>query len=35
MLAIDELDDKRRQELADKMHLMQVNGEIWEDFSRD
>ncbi|HEY9853660.1 MAG TPA: hypothetical protein V6D28_29590 [Leptolyngbyaceae cyanobacterium] len=28
MLAIDELDDQRRQELADKVHQMQVNGEI-------
>ena len=29
MLAIDELDEKRLQELADKVHQMQVNGEIW------
>ena len=28
MLAIDELDEKRLQELADQVHLMQVNGEI-------
>lgn len=28
MLAIDELDEERRQELADKVHQMQVNGEI-------
>jgi len=28
MLAIDELDEKRLQELADRVHLMQVNGEI-------
>ncbi|MEG4805436.1 hypothetical protein QUB63_32735 [Microcoleus sp. ARI1-B5] len=28
MLAIDELDKKRLQELADKVHQMQVNGEI-------
>jgi hypothetical protein len=28
MLAIDELDEKRLQELADKVHQMQVNGEI-------
>jgi hypothetical protein len=26
MLAIDELDEKRLQELADKVHQMQVNG---------
>ena len=31
MLAIDELDEKRLQELADKVHQMQVNGEIWGD----
>jgi hypothetical protein len=29
MLAIEELDEKRLQELADKVHQMQVNGEIW------
>lgn len=29
MLAIDELDEKRLQELADQVHQMQVNGEIW------
>jgi hypothetical protein len=29
MLAIDELSDQRRQELADQVHQMQVNGEIW------
>ena len=29
MLAIEELDEKRLQELADQVHLMQVNGEIW------
>ena len=29
MLAIDDLDEKRLQELADKVHQMQVNGEIW------
>ena len=29
MLAIDELEEKRLQELADKVHQMQVNGEIW------
>ena len=28
MLAIDELDEKRLQELADQVHQMQVNGEI-------
>ncbi|HLP90639.1 MAG TPA: hypothetical protein VK184_18920 [Nostocaceae cyanobacterium] len=28
MLAIDKLDEKGRQELADKVHQMQVNGEI-------
>ncbi|MEG4577460.1 hypothetical protein QUA56_33065 [Microcoleus sp. N3A4] len=28
MLAIDELDEKRLQELADRVHQMQVNGEI-------
>ena len=28
MLAIEELDEKRLQELADQVHLMQVNGEI-------
>jgi hypothetical protein len=28
MLAIDELDEKRLQEWADPVHLMQVNGEI-------
>jgi hypothetical protein len=28
MLAIDELDEKRLQELADKVHQMQVKGEI-------
>jgi hypothetical protein len=28
MLAIDELDDKRLQELANQVHQMQVNGEI-------
>jgi hypothetical protein len=28
MLAIDELSDQRRQELADQVHQMQVNGEI-------
>ncbi|MEG5034506.1 hypothetical protein [Microcoleus sp. AT3-D2] len=28
MLAIDELDEKRLQELAEKVHQMQVNGEI-------
>lgn len=29
MLAIDALDKDSRQELADKVHQMQVNGEIW------
>ncbi|MBC1224278.1 hypothetical protein GNF10_08065 [Nostoc sp. UCD121] len=28
MLAIDKLDDQGRQELADRVHQMQVNGEI-------
>ncbi|MBE9201313.1 MULTISPECIES: hypothetical protein [unclassified Nodularia (in: cyanobacteria)] len=28
MLAIDKLDDQSRQELADQVHQMQVNGEI-------
>jgi hypothetical protein len=28
MLAIDELDEQRREELADRVHQMQVNGEI-------
>jgi hypothetical protein len=28
MLGIDELSDQRRQELADQVHQMQVNGEI-------
>jgi hypothetical protein len=28
MLAIDRLDDQSRQELADEVHKMQVNGEI-------
>ncbi|MEH2321864.1 hypothetical protein [Nostoc sp.] len=28
MLAIDKLDDQARQELADQVHQMQVNGEI-------
>ncbi|MCU0515679.1 hypothetical protein [Kamptonema formosum] len=28
MLAIDELDDQRREQLADRVHQMQVNGEI-------
>ncbi|AVH72029.1 MULTISPECIES: hypothetical protein [unclassified Nostoc] len=28
MLAIDKLDDRGRQELADQVHQMQVNGEI-------
>jgi hypothetical protein len=28
MLAIDKLDDQNRQELADQVHQMQVNGEI-------
>jgi hypothetical protein len=28
MLAIDELSDQRRQELADQVHQMQVKGEI-------
>jgi hypothetical protein len=28
MLAIDKLDDQSRQELADKVHQMQINGEI-------
>ncbi len=28
MLAIDKLDEHRWQELADRVHLMQVNGEI-------
>jgi hypothetical protein len=28
MLAIDELDDQRLQELADRVHQMQVKGEI-------
>ncbi|AVZ30315.1 hypothetical protein [Nodularia spumigena] len=28
MLAIDKLDDQSRQELADKVHQMQVKGEI-------
>jgi hypothetical protein len=28
MLAIDALDNESRQELADKVHQMQVNGEI-------
>ncbi len=31
MLAIDALDKESRQELADKVHQMQVNGEIWGD----
>jgi len=29
MLAIEELDEKRLQELADRVHQMQVTGEIW------
>lgn len=29
MLAIDELSEERRQELADQVHQMQVKGEIW------
>lgn len=29
MLAIDELSEQRRQELADQVHQMQLNGEIW------
>lgn len=29
MLAIDELSEERRQQLADQVHQMQVNGEIW------
>ncbi|AFY43165.1 hypothetical protein NIES2109_45020 [Nostoc sp. HK-01] len=28
MLAIDKLDDQNRQELADQVHKMQVDGEI-------
>ncbi|MDM9581272.1 MULTISPECIES: hypothetical protein [unclassified Nostoc] len=28
MLAIDKLDDRGRQELADQVHQMQVNGDI-------
>ncbi|OYD98624.1 hypothetical protein CDG77_04900 [Nostoc sp. 'Peltigera membranacea cyanobiont' 213] len=28
MLAIDKLDERGRQELADRVHQMQVNGEI-------
>ena len=28
MVAIDKLEEKRWQELADRVHLMQVNGEI-------
>jgi hypothetical protein len=28
MLAIDKLDDQGRQELADQVHKMQVDGEI-------
>jgi hypothetical protein len=28
MLAIDKLDDQSRQELADEVHKMQVDGEI-------
>ena len=28
MLAIDESDEKRLQDLAGQVHLMQVNGEI-------
>jgi xanthine/CO dehydrogenase XdhC/CoxF family maturation factor len=28
MLASDKLEEKRWQELADRVHLMQVNGEI-------
>ena len=28
MLAIDKLEEKRWQELADRVHQMQVNGEI-------
>lgn len=28
MLAIDKLDDQGRQELADQVHQMQVNGDI-------
>ncbi|BAZ80625.1 MAG: hypothetical protein ACKO9I_10200 [Sphaerospermopsis kisseleviana] len=28
MMAIDKLDDQGRQELADKVHKMQVDGEI-------
>ncbi len=28
MLAIDKLDDQSRQELANEVHKMQVNGEI-------
>ena len=28
MLAIDKLEEKRWQELADRVHPMQVNGEI-------
>ncbi|WP_445245907.1 hypothetical protein [Microcoleus sp. OTE_8_concoct_300] len=28
MLAIDKLEEKRWQELPDRVHLMQVNGEI-------
>lgn len=28
MLAIDELDEQRRDSLADKVHQMHVNGEI-------
>jgi uncharacterized hydantoinase/oxoprolinase family protein len=28
MLAIDELSEERRQELADQVHQMQVKGEI-------
>ncbi len=28
MLAVDQLDGQQRQELADRVHQMQVNGEI-------
>lgn len=28
MLAIDKLDEESRQDLADRVHQMQVNGEI-------
>ncbi|MEG3989163.1 hypothetical protein QUA13_18745 [Microcoleus sp. S28C3] len=31
MLAIEELDEKRLQQLADRVHQMQVNGDILGD----